>query len=58
MSILIKGINMPTSGAVTIRIVANGDVIPAYSISNIPVATAEEIAHEELKKNDRKVICK
>ena len=49
---------MPTSGAVTIKIVANGDVIPAYSISNIPVAIAEEIIHEELKKDDRKVICK
>lgn len=54
MSILIKGINMPTSGAVTIRIIANGDVIPAYSISNIPVAIAEEIVHEELKR-ERKI---
>lgn len=48
---------MPTSGAVTIRIVANGDVIPAYSILNIPVATAEEIVHEELKR-ERKITSK
>ena len=44
---------MPTSGAVTIRIVANGDVIPAYSISNIPIATAEEIMHEEIKREKK-----
>ncbi len=43
MSILIKGMDLPESGAITIRINRIGEVIPAYSIFGIPVAEAIEI---------------
>ena len=35
--------NLPESGAITIRINRIGEVIPAYSITGIPVAEAIEI---------------
>ena len=57
MSILIKGMNIPESGCVTIRIVSNGDVYNAYAALDIPIATAEEIVHEEIKR-ERKIMGK